>query len=38
MINAQLSFALRKLVVNVQHGAAGITEDMFDVFASQRFK
>jgi hypothetical protein len=29
---------LGELIVNVEHRAAGVPEDVFDVFASQRFK
>src|SRR5262249_55466914 len=38
MADAERRFLLGKLIVNVQHRAAGVTEDVFDVFASQRFK
>jgi hypothetical protein len=38
MTDAERRFTLGKLVVNMQHRAAGIAEDVFDVFASQRFK
>ena len=38
MTNAERRFTLGEFVVNVQHRAAGIAEDVFDVFTPQRFK
>src|SRR5215813_12712823 len=38
MIDAERRFAFGELVINVQHRAARIAEDVFNIFASQRFK
>jgi hypothetical protein len=38
MTDAERRFTLGEFVVYVQYSAAGIAEDVFDVFAPQRFK